>query len=392
MFVSMCSCLTALHTSGMMNKVEVQTVRQQQAPATPVLKQQDPGNEQKTPDLFDGQCAIGKVGVAKLTKSRGGTIVALVKGQHDMSTATGGDPQAVLAPKGTILKAHRSPVPAAATTGQVAPQPRSRGDCVHSKRVVRAQHDARIHKAASAAVTNGAVSPGTSHGAPASPYANPRSRSPSPLPAPHTRTPPKTGVSPGPHNNTAKQRTPSPSPKAGHSLHRTDLGPTNGMVNRSPGPKACNTLLPNDLTPIPASHKRSPEVRERATCTEGAPATSRQEQSPHVGIAPVTDMHRDHASPSKTKLSPEACGMMKPASPGAAQVPQSSGRKRDRDDSIPMNNVSPKNRPQSHRTKTEALHNAVKKAALNAEPANNGPVHVSSTCLVTDSQLSLQVR
>ena len=77
----------------------------------------------------------------------------------------------------------------------------------------------------------------------------------------------------------------------------------------------------------------------------------------------------------------------------AAAAPQRYQRAKDAGESQQvLGRTQPSKPAGGHVPCQEALQNAVKNAALAADPTANGStVHVSRTCLMTDSQLSLQV-
>lgn len=360
----------------------LQTVRQQQAPPTPVLmRQQRSACEPETPDMFGGPAVSGRTGTAKPAKSRGDALVAAAVGP-EISTGTAGDMHGVRSAKLGCTKAQHSPAPTGPpSNAPTPPRPRSRHDRVHSKRAAHANHEARIQKAASGRAGS------TGRGPPASPSATaPLSRSPSPLPHDACKTPPRCNAA----SAAAPQRNTPPLPQA-VQLCRSDVGAPHTVLLRSTGPVTAqhNTTPEQSRGGRSNSHSRSPNGRGTASAGS-TPRKSTELQRRQGHAASSTDFTKgDHARAAE--LVHGQTGTWAQEGAPVAAVAQSHPISREVSD-VPGRIRTPLTGSSGSRACcSEALKHAVKNAATTAEHASSGAKQASRSCQVTDSQLSLQV-
>jgi hypothetical protein len=389
----------------------VQTVRQHRAPPTPVLMQQKPGTQPETPQMPGGPALCGKTGVAKPTKSRGGAVVAAVMGQPEKSTCTAGDVHAIRSGKKLSSKALRSPaLPAPLSTAPSPPHPRSRHDRVHSKRADHAQHGMRIHKATGSAAAvhySSHVSAATCQGgevglgALVSPAhcSGRHSRSHSPSNHHVSRISPKRDSSSTflGSKEQAPQPTASPRPQVAVRVSRSDLGtPHHAVLMHSPIPsKSDGKAVPEqDKIVRSNSHSRSPEMHDnRRVGSTPKKSTCMKESSAHAECS--TDLscghHGDHVSSKKSDGRPVTWEKSAPAVAAEVQRNHCASEEPDRNDSNPHDRQISSKPDCLHAPCSEGLTDVVQDALRTVEHTRNGEVLVSRTCLVTDSQLSLQV-
>lgn len=357
--------------------------------------------------MFGGPAVSAQAGVAKPAKSRGGALVAAVVGQPEKSTATAGDMHGARSGKAVNVKAQYSPAPPAPPSkAPTPPQPRSRHDRVHNKRAAHAHHDVRIHRATGAAAHThhapqcpAACPPhGDATRIPvASPGGAPRSRSPSPLPRPDSRIPPKasSGSAARGSRAAAPQRTPSPLPQEVVRVSRSDLGAPHAVLIRSPGPTTSHrTATPEQHKGNRNrnnSHSRSPSMHDSRSAGT-TPSKSTHKEGPQAHAASVSDCRQgDYVPPREIAAPIDIAATGGIAVPSVAGKHQVSRENIDEHQSMHTNTANLSKPSGSHAGRNEALTNAVKHAAMTADQTISGAVHVSRTCLMTESQLSLQV-